>query len=66
VTKDIFARVDEQAKVLRNAEALPYHDLLDAEKVASALAEEKLAFRHRGVASTAGRRRFRYASTTQG
>jgi Transposase DDE domain len=47
VRQHIFPRVDEQANTLRNAETLPYHDLLDREIVQSALAEEKLKFRVR-------------------
>jgi hypothetical protein len=47
VAKHISVRVDEQAKALRNAETLPYHDLLDADIVTCALAEEKLTFRVR-------------------
>jgi len=47
VEQHIFPRVDEPAKTLRNAETLPYRDLLDGEIVRSALAEEKLKFRVR-------------------
>jgi Transposase DDE domain len=37
----------DQANALRNAEMLPYHDMLDGELVEAALAEEKLEFRYR-------------------
>ena len=47
MTQHIFPRVDEQANALRNADSLPYRDLLDGEIVRSALAEEKLKFRVR-------------------
>jgi hypothetical protein len=47
VAQHIFPRVNEQAKALKNAETLPYRDLLDGEIVRSALAEEKLKFRVR-------------------
>jgi Transposase DDE domain len=47
VRKHIRSRVHEKANALRNAETLPYHDLLDGEIVKSALAEEKLKFRVR-------------------
>ena len=43
MAQHIFPRVDEKAKALRNAKALPYRDLLDGEIVRSALAEEKRA-----------------------
>jgi Transposase DDE domain len=47
VTQHIFSRVSGQAKALRNAVGLSYHDLLDGEMVSSALAEENLKFRVR-------------------
>jgi hypothetical protein len=47
MTQHIFPRVDEQANALRNAETLPYYDLLDGEIVTAALEEEKLEFRVR-------------------
>jgi hypothetical protein len=47
MTQHIFPRDDEQAKTLRNAAALPYHDQLDSEIVSSALEEEKLKSRVR-------------------
>ena len=47
MAQHIFPRAEEQARALRNAEALPYRDLLDGEIVRSALAEEQLKFRVR-------------------
>ena len=47
MAQHIFPRVDEKATALRNAQTLPYRDLLDGEIVRSALAEEKLKFRVR-------------------
>jgi DDE family transposase len=47
VAQHNFPRVHEQAKALRNAEILPYRDLLEGEIVRSALAAEKLRFRVR-------------------
>jgi hypothetical protein len=47
VAEHIIPRVKEQANALRNAEILPYHDLLDGDVVEAALAEEQLKFRIR-------------------
>jgi putative transposase len=47
VTQHILPRVVEQANALRNAESVPYQDLLDRGIVESALEEENLKFRVR-------------------
>src|SRR5580658_3835613 len=47
MAQDNFPQVKEQANKLRNAEILPYQDLLDGDLVESALAEEEFEFRVR-------------------
>jgi Transposase DDE domain len=47
VAQHIFPEVQVQAKAFREAEVLPYHDLIDGEVVRSALEEENLRFRVR-------------------
>jgi hypothetical protein len=47
VAKHILRDVQVQVKTLRNAEGLPYHDLIDGEIVKAALKEEGLRFRVR-------------------
>jgi hypothetical protein len=47
VAKHILREVQVQVKALRNAENLPYHDLIDGEIVEAALEEEGLRFRVR-------------------
>ena len=47
MAKHILRDVQVQVKTLRNAEALPYHDLIDGEIVKAALKEEGLRFRVR-------------------
>jgi Transposase DDE domain len=47
LAQDIVPRVKEQTNTLRNAEILPYHDLLDGDLVESALEEEEIEFRVR-------------------
>jgi Transposase DDE domain len=47
VAQDTLNRANEQANAFRNAETLPYNDLLDGALVEAALAEEKLEFRMR-------------------
>ena len=45
--KDILPEVEVQAKRLREADVLPYHDLIDRQLVEAALNEENLRFRVR-------------------
>ena len=45
--KDILPEVKVQAKALREADVLPYHDLIDGQLVEAALKEENLRFRVR-------------------
>jgi Transposase DDE domain len=47
VAKDTLDRAQEQANAFRNAECLPYPEMLGGGLVESALAEEKLEFRYR-------------------
>jgi hypothetical protein len=47
VEKDILPAVKVQAKALREADVLPYHDLIDGQLVEAALKEENLRFRVR-------------------
>jgi len=47
MAKDIVHEVEVQAKTLREANVLPYHDLIDREVVEAALKEENLRFRVR-------------------
>jgi len=47
VSQDTFRRAQDQAKAFRNAETLPYYDMLDGVLVESTLAEENLQFRVR-------------------
>jgi hypothetical protein len=47
VEKDILPEVEVQAKRLREADVLPYHDLIDRQLVEAALEEENLRFRVR-------------------
>jgi Transposase DDE domain len=47
VEKDILPEVEVQAKRLREADVLPYHDLIDRQLVEAALKEENLRFRVR-------------------
>jgi Transposase DDE domain len=47
VAKDILPAVQVQAKTLREADVLPYHDLIDRQLVDAALEEEDLRFRVR-------------------
>jgi hypothetical protein len=47
VEKDILPEVEVQAKRLREADVLPYHDLIDRQLVEEALKEENLRFRVR-------------------
>ncbi len=47
MAQDILPQVQDQANTLRNAEILPYQDLLDGDLVESALAEEPFEFRVR-------------------
>jgi hypothetical protein len=47
VEKDILPKVKVQAKRLREADVLPYHDLIDRQLVEAALKEENLRFRVR-------------------
>ena len=47
MSKHIQRAVQVQVKTLRNAEVLPYHDLIDGEIVKAALKEEGLRFRVR-------------------
>jgi Transposase DDE domain len=47
VAKDILPEVEVQAKRLRRADVLPYHDLIDRQVVEAALKEENLRFRVR-------------------
>jgi hypothetical protein len=47
VAQSILHRVQDQANTFRNADCLPYQDLLDGSLVESALAEENLEFRIR-------------------
>ncbi len=47
MAQPILSQVKEQANTLRNAEILPYQDLLDGDLVESALAEEEVKFRVR-------------------
>jgi hypothetical protein len=47
VAQRTLNRAEEQARAFRNAEVLPYHDMLDGDLVESALAEENLEFRIR-------------------
>jgi hypothetical protein len=47
VEKDILPEVEVQAKALREADVLPYHDLIDGQLVEAALKEENLRFRVR-------------------
>jgi Transposase DDE domain len=47
VAQNTLHRAQEQANAFRNAESLPYPEMLDGGLVESALAEEKLEFRYR-------------------
>jgi Transposase DDE domain len=47
VAKDTLPEVQVQAKTLREADGLPYHDLIDRQLVEEALEEENLRFRVR-------------------
>jgi putative transposase len=47
VAQSTLDRAEDQANAFRNAESLPYQDLLDGALVESALAEERLEFRIR-------------------
>jgi hypothetical protein len=47
VAKDILPEVQVQAKTLREADVLPYHDLIDRQLVEEAFEEENLRFRVR-------------------
>jgi hypothetical protein len=47
VAKDILPAAQVQAKTLREADVLPYHDLIDRQLVDAALEEENLRFRVR-------------------
>jgi hypothetical protein len=53
MAQDILPQVKEHANKLRNAEILPYQDLLAGDLVESTLAEEEFKFRVRGYTLSA-------------